>query len=81
MYNDVQVQVSISMIFFEKMLHLTPAGDRSFSPPREATGDRLREAQHINRSLSALADVVVAKAETEGQLCDHLPTSEGICTE
>lgn len=27
----------------------------------EATGDRLREAQHINRSLSALADVVVAK--------------------
>ena len=29
---------------------------------REATGDRLREAQHINRSLSALADVVVAKA-------------------
>eukprot|EP00440_Ansanella_granifera_P054197 gb/GFBE01058749.1/.p1 GENE.gb/GFBE01058749.1/~~gb/GFBE01058749.1/.p1 ORF type:complete len:1165 (+),score=241.74 gb/GFBE01058749.1/:1-3495(+) len=27
----------------------------------EATGDRLKEAQHINRSLSALADVVVAK--------------------
>ncbi|CAJ1384820.1 unnamed protein product, partial [Effrenium voratum] len=26
-----------------------------------ATGERLREAQHINRSLSALADVVVAK--------------------
>lgn len=27
----------------------------------EVTGDRLKEAQHINRSLSALADVVVAK--------------------
>merc|ERR1719162_2898471 len=27
----------------------------------EATGDRLKEAQYINRSLSALADVVVAK--------------------
>ena len=27
----------------------------------QATGERLREAQHINRSLSALADVVVAK--------------------
>jgi len=27
----------------------------------EATGERLREAQHINRSLSALADVISAK--------------------
>eukprot|EP00439_Symbiodinium_sp_Y106_P024091 s4220_g2.t4 len=35
----------------------------------EATGDRLREAQHINRSLSALADVIVAKEKGGG----HVP--------
>lgn len=35
----------------------------------EATGERLREAQHINRSLSALADVVVAKEKGE----KHVP--------
>eukprot|EP00929_Paragymnodinium_shiwhaense_P072036 TRINITY_DN36575_c0_g2_i2.p1 TRINITY_DN36575_c0_g2~~TRINITY_DN36575_c0_g2_i2.p1 ORF type:complete len:874 (+),score=174.20 TRINITY_DN36575_c0_g2_i2:53-2674(+) len=35
----------------------------------EATGDRLREAQYINRSLSALADVISAK-ERRGS---HIP--------
>lgn len=35
----------------------------------EATGDRLREAQHINRSLSALADVIWAKERRVG----HVP--------
>eukprot|EP00438_Fugacium_kawagutii_P016187 Skav225039 [mRNA] locus=scaffold2061:259306:267755:+ [translate_table: standard] len=44
------------------------AGDQQ----RPATGDRLREAQHINRSLSALADVVVAKAGP-GELRDGEP--------
>ena len=39
-------------------------GDRS-----ETTGDRLREAQHINKSLSALGDVIFALA----QKSPHVP--------
>ncbi|KAK6137525.1 hypothetical protein DH2020_028731 [Rehmannia glutinosa] len=35
----------------------------------EATGDRLREAQHINKSLSALGDVIFALA----QKSSHVP--------
>ena len=31
----------------------------------EATGDRLEEAKHINRSLSALGDVMAALANKE----------------
>lgn len=35
----------------------------------EATGDRLREAQHINKSLSALGDVIFALAQKSA----HVP--------
>lgn len=35
----------------------------------EATGDRLKEAQHINKSLSALGDVVFALS----QKSSHVP--------
>jgi kinesin family member C2/C3 len=35
----------------------------------EATGDRLKEAQHINKSLSALGDVIFALA----QKSSHVP--------
>ncbi|CAN0335444.1 unnamed protein product, partial [Laminaria digitata] len=35
----------------------------------DATGDRLREAQNINRSLSALGDVIAALAQAKG----HVP--------
>jgi kinesin family protein C2/C3 len=35
----------------------------------EATGDRLKEAQHINKSLSALGDVIAALAQKNG----HVP--------
>eukprot|EP00741_Cyanophora_paradoxa_P007174 tig00001085_g6942.t1 len=35
----------------------------------EAVGDRLKEAQHINRSLSALGDVIAALAKKDG----HIP--------
>jgi len=39
-----------------------------------ASGDRLREAQHINRSLSALADVVEALARrSRGEKAAHIP--------
>lgn len=35
----------------------------------EATGDRLREAQHINKSLSCLGDVITALAQKNS----HIP--------
>lgn len=35
----------------------------------EATGERLKEAQHINRSLSALGDVISALAQKSA----HVP--------
>lgn len=35
----------------------------------EATGDRFKEAQHINKSLSALGDVIAALAQKSA----HLP--------
>ena len=35
----------------------------------EATGDRLREAQHINKSLSALGDVIFALVQKNA----HVP--------
>ena len=50
---------------------LMPASHRELQPPAagservgrsEATGDRLEEAKHINRSLSALGDVMAALA-------------------
>jgi len=37
-----------------------------------ATGDRLKEAQHINRSLSALGDVIEAISR-RGQVGGHIP--------
>lgn len=35
----------------------------------EVTGDRLKEAQHINKSLSALGDVIFALAQKSA----HIP--------
>lgn len=35
----------------------------------EATGDRLKEAQHINKSLSCLGDVITALAQKNS----HIP--------
>jgi kinesin family protein C1 len=39
----------------------------------QATGDRLKEAQHINRSLSALGDVVEALAKRGANGSKHVP--------
>lgn len=45
-------------------MHIKERVDRS-----EATGDRLKEAQHINKSLSALGDVIFSLAQKNS----HVP--------
>ncbi|KAI3687550.1 hypothetical protein L1987_81247 [Smallanthus sonchifolius] len=50
-------------------LHLVDLAGSERVDRSEATGDRLREAQHINKSLSALGDVIFALAQ-KGQ---HVP--------
>lgn len=50
-------------------LHLIDLAGSERVDRSEATGDRLREAQHINKSLSALGDVIFALA----QKSSHVP--------
>lgn len=50
-------------------LHLVDLAGSERVDRSEATGDRLREAQHINRSLSALGDVIFALAQKNS----HVP--------
>lgn len=50
-------------------LHLVDLAGSERVLRSEATGDRLREAQHINKSLSALGDVIFALA----QKSPHVP--------
>lgn len=42
----------------------------------EAQGERLKEAQHINRSLSALGDVIAALQEKRS----HVPFRNSVLT-
>ncbi|CAO2819870.1 unnamed protein product [Amaranthus hypochondriacus] len=50
-------------------LHLVDLAGSERVDRSEATGDRLKEAQHINRSLSALGDVIFALAQKNS----HVP--------
>jgi kinesin family protein C2/C3 len=50
-------------------LHLVDLAGSERVDRSEVTGDRLREAQHINKSLSALGDVISALA----QKTSHVP--------
>ncbi|GAA0139495.1 microtubule binding motor protein [Lithospermum erythrorhizon] len=50
-------------------LHLVDLAGSERVDRSEATGDRLREAQHINKSLSALGDVISALAQNS----PHIP--------
>ena len=50
-------------------LHLVDLAGSERVDRSEATGDRLREAQYVNRSLSALGDVISALAQKNS----HVP--------
>eukprot|EP00249_Psilotum_nudum_P012918 c24048_g1_i3 orf=245-3772(-) len=50
-------------------LHLVDLAGSERVDKSEATGDRLREAQHINKSLSALGDVISSLAQKSA----HIP--------
>lgn len=50
-------------------LHLVDLAGSERVDRSEVTGERLREAQHINKSLSALGDVIFALA----QKSSHVP--------
>jgi kinesin family protein C2/C3 len=50
-------------------LHLVDLAGSERIDRSEVTGDRLKEAQHINKSLSALGDVIFALA----QKSSHIP--------
>ena len=53
----------------QECLHLVDLAVSERVDKSEATGDRLKEAQHINRSLSALGDVIAALAQKNS----HVP--------
>lgn len=50
-------------------LHLVDLAGSERVDRSEVTGDRLKEAQHINKSLSALGDVIFALAQKNA----HVP--------
>uniref|UniRef100_A0A6N2KFI1 Kinesin motor domain-containing protein n=1 Tax=Salix viminalis TaxID=40686 RepID=A0A6N2KFI1_SALVM len=63
-HSVVSIHVRGKDLLFGAALHGSERVDRS-----EATGDRLKEAQHINKSLSALGDVIFSLAQKNS----HVP--------
>ncbi|KAH9297872.1 hypothetical protein KI387_029554, partial [Taxus chinensis] len=51
-------------------LHLVDLAGSERVDESEATGDRLKEAQHINKSLSALGDVIAALAQKNSHIAN-----------
>lgn len=50
-------------------MHLVDLAGSERADKTDAVGDRLKEAQHINRSLSALGDVIASLAQKQA----HVP--------
>ena len=58
-------------------MHLVDQADSERVDKFEVNGDRLKDAQHINRSLSALGDVI----STPAQKSPHVPYRNSKLTE
>ena len=58
-------------------MHLVDLADSERVDKFEVTGDRLNEAQHINKSLSALGDVISSFAQKN----PHVPYRNSKLTE
>eukprot|EP00899_Mesostigma_viride_P016433 jgi/Mesvir1/24791/Mv22043-RA.1 len=57
----------------ESKLSLVDLAGSERASKSEASGDRLREAQHINKSLSALGDVIAALTAAKRTPSSHIP--------
>ncbi len=64
----VVTRMKVHVLIEQSLIRVAPGSERVGKS--EATGDRLDEAKHINRSLSALGDVMAALANKDAR---HVP--------